>query len=98
MDTFFLRSSLNLKGTFHGLQKALENLYYKPDLHFHGTDLMYVSIQDLGNTGNNESLWHNITIPITINSVNDAPLLNKMPSIFLIISTRCLCSHLFFEN
>jgi len=66
-------SVVTLNGTISQLNTALGTVTYTPDLHFNGSDTLTLSINDNGNVGGGD-LTDSDTVDITINPINDAPV------------------------
>ncbi len=71
-----LDAALTFSGTQDQLNAALATLSYQGDLHYNGPDLLTVQVNDQGNTGSGDSLADMETVSITVNAVNDQPVLN----------------------
>jgi hypothetical protein len=71
-------SAISATGTLANLNTALSGLSYAPTLHFNGADVLSLTTNDLGNTGDGGPLSDTDTVDITINPINDAPV-NTVP-------------------
>ncbi|MGD7037264.1 VCBS domain-containing protein, partial [Alkalicoccus sp. WONF2802] len=67
-------ASLTFYGTLTDVNAAVAGLEYRPDENFNGTDTLSVKIDDQGNVGG-DPLYTETDIAITVNPVNDAPVL-----------------------
>ena len=65
-------ASVTVRGMLTNLNNALASLTYQPDPDFSGSDLLTLSVDDLGNTGGG-SLTDIDTAPIIVTPGNDAP-------------------------
>lgn len=61
-------------GTLENVNAALNNLTYQGNANFSGADTLTVSISDQGNTGSGPIGVDTDTIAITVNAINDAPI------------------------
>jgi VCBS repeat-containing protein len=68
-------ATVTLQGTAANLNAALATLSYQGGAHFNGNDTLTVDVSDLGNTGTGGALTDSATVAITVNAVNDAPVL-----------------------
>ncbi|MGI0485065.1 beta strand repeat-containing protein [Pantanalinema rosaneae CENA516] len=68
-------NNLVFTGTLAAINNALQSLIYRGNQDFNGTDALTVNVSDLGNTGNGVALSDTKVLAITINPVNDAPVL-----------------------
>ena len=62
-------------GTQAAINAALAGLQYRPNLNYNGTDQLNLSVNDLGNTGAGGSLSASASVAITVNAIDDAPVL-----------------------
>jgi hypothetical protein len=66
--------------TFQGLQAdinaALDGLSYLGNLNYNGADSLTINTSDLGHEGTGGTLSDNDVVSITVNSINDAPVLD----------------------
>ena len=72
-------STLTARGTQFALTAALDGLTYTPEPFFNGEGSLAIEVSDRGNTGaagEATVLTANVVIPITIQSVNNAPVAN----------------------
>ena len=67
-------SSMVLTGTPDLINDALAGLLYTPNLDYNGEDTLTLQIRDLGDTGEGGEGTDSVTIPISITSINDAPV------------------------
>ena len=67
-------SSMVLTGTPDLINDALAGLLYTPNLDYNGDDTLTLQISDLGDTGEGGEKTNSATIPISITSINDAPV------------------------
>lgn len=78
------QSSMTFTGTLGALNDALDNLIYRADLDFYGSDTLTVTINDLGESGAagaGETASDSINIAIL--EVNDAPIIKTPVSLNL---------------
>ena len=65
--------------TFTGIQSdintALNGLTFQPAANFNGATSITINANDQGNSGSGEPLTVSSTVPITVNPVNDAPVI-----------------------
>jgi hypothetical protein len=72
--------TITFEGTIAQVNNALNGLSYQGDLNYNGDDTLTITTDDLGNNGvilgveGATSLTNTKTIALTVNSVNDAPL------------------------
>src|SRR5439155_11915123 len=67
--------TMTFTGTLVDINAALDGLTFSPDLNYNGGALLTVTTDDLGNTGIGGSLTDTDSVAITINAVNDAPVI-----------------------
>ncbi|NJO59220.1 MAG: DUF4114 domain-containing protein [Richelia sp. RM2_1_2] len=72
-------SNITVKGKIDDINSALNTLVYRGNLNANGSDTLTVTTSDLGNTGIGGALTDVDSFEITINAVNDAPVI-KIPS------------------
>ena len=65
-------ATMTVTGTTTNINNALATLEYQPDPDFAGSDLLTLSVDDLGNTGGG-SLTHVDTANIIVAAINDPP-------------------------
>ncbi|MBL1173643.1 beta strand repeat-containing protein [Pantanalinema sp. GBBB05] len=68
-------NNLVFTGTLAAINNALRSLIYRGSQDFNGTDALTINVSDLGNTGNGVALSDTKVLAITVNPVNDAPVL-----------------------
>src|SRR5206468_4311705 len=61
--------------TLIDINAALDGMTFAPDLNYNGPATVQISTSDLGNTGSGGALVDTDTVNITINAVNDSPIL-----------------------
>ncbi|MBF0435108.1 MAG: DUF4347 domain-containing protein, partial [Magnetococcales bacterium] len=69
-------ASVTIAGTSTQVNAALNGMVYTPTANYNGADTLTVTTNDLGNTGSGGVLTDIDTIAITVNPVNDAPVLS----------------------
>jgi VCBS repeat-containing protein len=75
LDSFTNNSAtVTLTGTITAINNALDGLTYLGTPNYNGFDTLTISTNDLENTGINGAQTVNTTVQITVNSVNDAPI------------------------
>lgn len=67
-------SNVSIVGTLANINTALGGLTYQGRTNFNGSDNLIISVNDQGNTGGTP-LTDTRTVGITVNAVNDAPVL-----------------------
>ena len=67
-------ASMTIQGTLASLNNAIDGLTFAPTANFNGSAAINLSLDDQGNTGVGGPLTANLSIPVTINPVNDAPI------------------------
>jgi hypothetical protein len=67
-------SSLVFRGTQTAINTALATLTFNPTTNYTGAALLTITTSDLGNTGTGGTLTDSDNINITINNINDAPV------------------------
>ena len=66
--------TMTFDGTIADLNTALAGLSYQGDLNYNGSDTLNVTISDNGHTGIGGAHSDSSTVAITVNPVNDAPV------------------------
>jgi len=67
---------IKLKGTLANIQNALDNMSYQGNQDYNGSDSLTIEVNDKGNIGTlGNKLIDTKIIDITVNAVNDAPIL-----------------------
>lgn len=72
-----LSGSMTIRGTLSALQTAINGLTYSPNADWYGSDNLEITFNDRGNTGAGNVLEDSQTIAITVNSVNDVPVIDS---------------------
>ncbi|MBN2578729.1 MAG: tandem-95 repeat protein [Pirellulales bacterium] len=67
---------MNFRGQLDDVNAALEGMVYRGDLNFNGQDSILVQVDDLGNTGEGGTRLVMDWIGVTVNPVNDGPVLS----------------------
>eukprot|EP00003_Mantamonas_plastica_P025455 TRINITY_DN49_c0_g3_i1.p1 TRINITY_DN49_c0_g3~~TRINITY_DN49_c0_g3_i1.p1 ORF type:complete len:4381 (+),score=1638.83 TRINITY_DN49_c0_g3_i1:70-13143(+) len=62
-------------GTITNINGALANVVYRGNANFFGTDNITMTVSDLGNSGSGGALTAGQVVAVTVNAVNDAPVL-----------------------
>nr|MBW4583407.1 tandem-95 repeat protein [Tildeniella nuda ZEHNDER 1965/U140] len=73
--TGFKDRNLTIAGTLALINTALSSLSYQSNKDFNGSDLVSISVNDNGNTGNGVALSDTKSLVVTVTPVNDAPVL-----------------------
>ncbi len=68
--------SIEIKGTLTNLNAALEGLTYRPGTNYNGSDILTITVDDRFNTGNGSAETVIKTVDITVDAVNDIPVLD----------------------
>lgn len=68
-------SAMTFTGTISNINLALNGLGFAPTLNFNGAAFLNVSVDDQGNTGFGGPQFDSAQVAITVNAVNDAPVL-----------------------
>ncbi|NGZ05237.1 MAG: DUF4347 domain-containing protein, partial [Magnetococcales bacterium] len=68
-------AGVTLSGTAAQINAALDGLVYAPIAQYNGSDTLTISTSDQGNTGSGGILSDQDTMTITVNAINDAPVL-----------------------
>ncbi len=71
-------ASLTVSGTLDALNAAILTLSYSPTHDFSGSDSLAVAVNDLGNVGSGGAQNATTSIALTVNPVNDAPVLTGL--------------------
>ena len=69
-------STFTFKGTLPNLNAALQGLTFTPTANYTGSASLTVTINDQGNTGNGGAQSATVTIPMTVASLQQAPVIN----------------------
>jgi VCBS repeat-containing protein len=69
--------NVTITGTISALNTALEGTVFTPAADFNGTTSVDVTVDDNGNTGAGGALQANASVSITVNAVNDAPVITR---------------------
>src|SRR5690606_22977451 len=64
-------------GTLGAINTALDGLVFAPTAEFSGGASLEIATDDLGNTGSGGALMDTDNIAITVNAVNDAPVITS---------------------
>ncbi|HSD36510.1 MAG TPA: putative Ig domain-containing protein [Rhodocyclaceae bacterium] len=70
-------ASMMFTGTLANIQAALAGLKYLPSTDYVGADTLTIVTNDLGNTGIGGGLSATSTVAITVNAVNDPPVITS---------------------
>src|SRR5205823_1150943 len=68
-------ATMTFTGTMANINAALNGLTYAPTADYNGAATVQITTNDLGNTGSGGSLADTDAVSVTINPVNDAPVL-----------------------
>jgi hypothetical protein len=68
-------TTMTFRGTQAAINAALEGMAFSPDANYNGAATIQLDVNDLGHTGVGGVLSDSHTVNLTINAVNDAPLL-----------------------
>ncbi|HEX8120625.1 MAG TPA: tandem-95 repeat protein, partial [Solirubrobacteraceae bacterium] len=71
--------AVSLTGSLSEVNAALTNLLYMPASNYHGSDSIGLVLSDLGHNGAGGTQTDSDAIPVTVVSVNDAPV-NSVPA------------------
>ena len=71
-------STMTFTGTVANVNAALNGLTYLGNSNFNGSDTLTITTNDQGNTGSGGAQSDTDTVAITVNSVNDAPVIGGM--------------------
>ncbi|MBT5945357.1 MAG: choice-of-anchor C family protein, partial [Rhodospirillaceae bacterium] len=69
-------SSVTVTGQLGDVNAAIASIAYDPDAEYNGADAVTLTVDDLGNTGSGGAQTDSQAIDITVNSVNDAPVVD----------------------
>lgn len=83
---------VSIAGTAENVNTALNNFTYTGNANFSGADTLTIVANDNGNTGNGGALTATQTIGITVNAINDAPLLTVPTSLTVAEDTNLTLS------
>ncbi|MBL1177965.1 beta strand repeat-containing protein, partial [Pantanalinema sp. GBBB05] len=83
---------VSITGAADNVNSALSNFTYTGNANFSGADTLTIVANDNGNTGNGGALTATQTIGITVNAVNDAPLLTVPTSLTVAEDTNLTLS------
>jgi VCBS repeat-containing protein len=83
---------VSITGSTDNVNTALGNFTYTGNANFSGTDTLTIVANDNGNIGNGGALTATQTIGITVNAVNDAPLLTVPTSLTVAEDTNLTLS------
>ncbi|KPA18747.1 Na-Ca exchanger/integrin-beta4 domain protein, partial [Candidatus Magnetomorum sp. HK-1] len=67
---------INVTGTITAINTALDGLSFTPTTDFSGTASITINVNDLGNTGPDGNKSASSTLTITVNGINDAPVVS----------------------
>ena len=67
-------NTVNFTGPWANLANALNGLLYQPTANYNGPDTLTISANDNGNTGSGGAMASTAAVAITVNPVNDAPV------------------------
>ncbi len=70
-------STVSFKGTAAEINAALDGLTYTGSKDFNGEDTLTITTNDQGNTGSPGALADSKSVKITVNAINDAPLITS---------------------
>ncbi|MGI8905333.1 MAG: beta strand repeat-containing protein [Candidatus Sumerlaeaceae bacterium] len=73
-------ASMIFSGSPANVSTALNAITYRGASNFSGGDTLSVIANDLGNTGSGGAKTDSKSVPITVNAINDAPVLSAPPS------------------
>ncbi|MBI1312828.1 hypothetical protein GC176_16180 [bacterium] len=76
-------ASMQFTGTLTDINAALDGLQYLPNLNFNGSDSLSIAASDHGNTGSGGNMLASNAVTITVNAVNDGPVISTPPSQFV---------------
>ncbi|HEX8521233.1 MAG TPA: hypothetical protein VF669_03185, partial [Tepidisphaeraceae bacterium] len=68
-------SAMTFLGTLADINAALDGLAYHPGADYFGADTLSIAVDDEGNTGIGGTLTDSKTVNITVNAVNDEPVI-----------------------
>ncbi|NBX18952.1 MAG: tandem-95 repeat protein, partial [Proteobacteria bacterium] len=70
--------AMTFSGTLSNINTSLNNLVYRGNLHYNGSDVITIITSDQGSTGSGGTLIDADTVSVSVNPVNDAPV-NTVP-------------------
>ncbi|MBI5521695.1 MAG: DUF4347 domain-containing protein, partial [Desulfarculus sp.] len=70
-------ATFTLTGTVTQINTALDGLVYTPTGNYDGADSLAIVVHDQGNTGSGGDKSDSETVAITVNGINDAPVITK---------------------
>ena len=70
-----LDPTMLFRGTASNINAAMNGLVYQGDANFSGSDALSITTSDLGNTGSGGALVDSDGVSITVNDINDLPVL-----------------------
>ncbi|MFV2068618.1 MAG: hypothetical protein ACC645_16735 [Pirellulales bacterium] len=68
-------ATMTFTGSLADVDTAIANLDYRGNANFNGPDTLTIKVNDQGNTGSGGSQTDMKTVAITVDAVNDAPVL-----------------------
>ncbi|MGA7614707.1 MAG: Ig-like domain-containing protein [Thermoanaerobaculia bacterium] len=74
-------ATMTFTGTIADINNALAGLVYSPPANYNGTETLTILTDDLGNTGPGGNKTDTDSVTITINAVDDAPVLTAPGSV-----------------
>ncbi len=69
--------TMTFLGSLADVNAALDGMKYKPDADYFGSDTVSIAVDDEGNTGIGGTLTDSKTVDITVDPVNDAPVITR---------------------
>jgi hypothetical protein len=78
--------SVQIVGTATNIDTALNGLVYTPDLNYNGADTINLHVDDGGFTGTGGAQTADASISITLNPINDPPVLTGAPKTATVIA------------
>jgi large repetitive protein len=79
--------TLVIQGSVANLNAALATLKYQGVLNYNGADQLDITVDDLGNFGNDGSKTATSSVAITVNPINDAPTLTAPDPVATLTAT-----------
>ncbi|WP_345530972.1 putative Ig domain-containing protein [Viridibacterium curvum] len=73
-------ATMTFTGTVANINAALAGLSYAPTANYNGSDTLSIVTSDQGNTGSGGAKSDSDTVAITVNPINDAPVLSTTSS------------------
>jgi hypothetical protein len=67
-------AAMTFTGSLDAINAAIDGMTYRGDANFYGEDTLTVTINDRGNTGEGDALEDTETLTITVENINDAPV------------------------